>query len=348
MSVFKRVAILAALAALTIVLTGCERTITSVTENVEPQNCFTCHSDQNTILVDAEQQWENSRHSTGSTLNENDSTCKGCHTSEGFIARAEGTTAPATIENPTAIHCFTCHAPHTNSDFRLRWTTPPALANAVTHDLGSANLCVACHQARRNVATYITARTAMTNRFGPHHSNQADVLIGTNGYEYPSYTYERTTHQVITSAANDKDGCLECHYKATSQYVVGGHTFNMVGEVHAEEVLNVGACAPCHGEVDDFNEGIAGYAFQDRVDSLVTDLRTRLVAAGLVDATTGLPKSVTTSADSAGAVWNYLMIEEDRSKGIHNPKYALGLLQSSINYISGPGPQVAHWSDRRR
>ena len=31
---------------------------------------------------------ENSRHSTGSTLNENDSTCKGCHTSEGFIARA--------------------------------------------------------------------------------------------------------------------------------------------------------------------------------------------------------------------------------------------------------------------
>jgi hypothetical protein len=120
MAVFRRISILAALATLAIGLIGCERKITRVELVQEPQNCFTCHSDENTRLVDAEQQWNNSRHASGSTLNENDSSCKGCHTSEGFIARATGVTPPDVIENPTAIHCFTCHAPHTNGDFRLR------------------------------------------------------------------------------------------------------------------------------------------------------------------------------------------------------------------------------------
>uniref|UniRef100_A0A832MMB6 Cytochrome c domain-containing protein n=1 Tax=Eiseniibacteriota bacterium TaxID=2212470 RepID=A0A832MMB6_UNCEI len=333
--------LVAVVAVAAIGLTGCERKITRVEVVQEPQSCFNCHSDQNTQLVDAEQQWENSRHSTGSTLNENDSTCKGCHTSEGFIARATGVTAPSTIENPTAIHCFTCHAPHTSGDFRLRWTTVPALANAVSFDLGSGNICAACHQARRNVATYITDPITMSTRFGPHHSNQADMLIGTNGYEYAGYTYNRTSHREATTASG-KDGCLECHFKATSQYVVGGHSFNMRAEVHGEEVLNVGACEPCHGPQDDFADIGPGYSYRDSIEILAADLRARLVAANLLDATTGLPRAVRTSRDSAGAVWNYLMVEEDRSVGMHNPAYAKDLLRSSILFLTPPPPLAAH------
>lgn len=340
MAVFRWMLVLAAMTALTIALTGCTRKITRVEVVQEPQSCFNCHSDANTILVDAEQQWENSRHSTGSTLNENDSSCKGCHTSEGFIARATGTTAPDTIENPTAIHCFTCHAPHTNGDFALRWTTTPLLANGASFNLNSGNLCAACHQGRRNVGTYVTTRTTMTSRFGPHHSNQADMLIGTNGYEFAGYTYERTTHREATTAAG-KDGCLECHYKATSQYVVGGHSFNMRAEVHGNEVLNIAACTPCHGENDDYADIGPGYSVRDSVETLAADLRARLVAAGLLDGTTGLPKAVSTSKDSAGAVWNYMSVEEDRSVGMHNPAYAMDLLRSSIQYIQGSAtPQM--------
>jgi hypothetical protein len=336
--VLRRISILAACVALAIGVTGCERTITRVEVVQEPQSCFTCHSDQNTILVDAEQQWENSRHSTGSTLNENDSSCKNCHTSEGFIAIAEGTTAPATIENPTAIHCFTCHAPHTTGDFRLRITTPRTLQSGVSFQLNSGNICAQCHQARRNVAVYITNPITMSSRFGPHHSNQADLLLGTNGYEYTGYAYNRTSHREATTA-DGRDGCLECHYKATSQYVVGGHSFNMRGEVHGEEVLNVGACAPCHGSIDDFAEIGPGYSMRDSVEAYTADLKARLVAAGLVDAATGLPRAVSTSRDSAGAVWNYMFVEEDRSVGMHNPLYALDLLKSSIQYMSRPTPQ---------
>lgn len=348
MAVFRRSMFLAALAALTFVLMGCTRKITRVEVVQEPQSCFNCHSDQNTILVDAEQQWNNSRHATGSTLNENDSSCKGCHTSEGFIARATGAPAPDTIENPTAIHCFTCHAPHTNGDFTLRWTTTPLLANGASFNLNSGNLCAACHQARRNVGTYITTRTNLTSRFGPHYSNQADMLIGTNGYEFTGYTYDRTTHREATTAAG-KDGCLECHYKATSQYIVGGHSFSMRADLNGSEVLNVAACEPCHGSVDDYAEIGPGYSVRDSVETLAADLKARLVAAGLLDATTGLPKAVSTSKDSAGAVWNYMSVEEDRSVGMHNPAYTMGLLRSSILYLQGStGPLAAHTRMSRR
>ena len=334
MQVTRPIWILAALAALTIALTGCSRTITQVETTQEPQSCFTCHSDSNTVLVDAEQQWNYSRHASGSTLNENDSSCKGCHTSEGFIARATGVTPPATIENPTAIHCFTCHAPHTNGDFRLRWTTPATLMDGTTFDLGSGNICVACHQSRRDVGAYVVGRPSLTNRWGPHHGPQGDMLLGSNGYEYAGYTYERSTHREAT-----EDGCLDCHFKATSQYVVGGHSFNMEGTTsRGEEVLNTAACEPCHGPINDFSDVGPGYSVQDSVDVLKEDLKTRLVAAGLLDLSTGLPNTVKTSADSAGAVWNYLLAEEDRSHGVHNPMYIIGLLKSSIQYIETPPP----------
>ncbi len=34
-----------------------------------------------------------------------------------------------------------------------------------------------------------------------------------------------------------------------------------------------------------------------------------------------------------GAVWNYKFIEEDRSLGIHNTKYAVQLLMDTIGYF---------------
>ncbi|MEJ2722717.1 MAG: hypothetical protein P8181_16505, partial [bacterium] len=43
--------------------------------------------------------------------------------------------------------------------------------------------------------------------------------------------------------------------------------------------------------------------------------------------------------DSAGAVWNYLIVHEDRSEGIHNPKYIKSLLQSSIDFMTAGGAQ---------
>jgi len=337
MVTLKRLMTFAGIAVLGLALAACSREITNVEQVVAgPQACFECHGDTSTALVRATLQWENSRHASGRTLNENDGSCKGCHTSEGFVARATGTTAPDVIADATPIHCFTCHAPHTNGDFRLRWTKIATLQNGTTYNLNSGNLCVACHQSRRNIKTYIAAaptRTKLSERFGPHHGPQGDMLIGSNGYEYAGYTYSRTEHRAATTA-NGKDGCLECHFRVTDRLVVGGHSFNMEADEDGQTILNTGACTPCHGEIKDFND-VDGV--QDEVDGLLTDLEARLTTAGLM--ADGAATEDSTSADSAGAVWNLLIAKEDRSHGVHNAQYILGLLESSIQYISGTRPQ---------
>jgi hypothetical protein len=48
--------------------------------------------------------------------------------------------------------------------------------------------------------------------------------------------------------------------------------------------------------------------------------------------------SGTRTSDEAGAIWNWLLIEEDRSWGVHSPSYMQGLLQSSIDFLNLPAP----------
>lgn len=313
-------------------LFACDRTVTTVEETVQPATCFNCHSDQNTEIVAAQQQYEFSVHASGTHVSEPNDPCSGCHTSEGFVQRIETGTIPTSVDNPTAINCFTCHAPHTNGDLRRRVQHPMPLANGVAFDLHEANICSACHQARRNVDTYVTTpsgRVTLTNRWGPHHGPQSDMLIGTNGYEYATFTYEQTNHKTATT-----DACLDCHFKETENLRVGGHSFNMAFDDGGEELLNTAACTTCHGANSDFD--VNGQ--QTQTEALAAQLKGLLVTAGLLNNATGLPLSVATSSDSAGAVWNYLMMEEDRSKGVHNRKYIQGLLQSAIDFMTGALP----------
>jgi hypothetical protein len=316
-----------------VALFGCERTVTTVEETVEPASCFNCHSDENTAVVAAEQQYAFSVHASGTHVTEPNDPCSGCHTSEGFVSRIETGIIPTGLTNPTAIHCFTCHAPHTRGDLSLRLAQPYALANGVSFDYHSGNACTACHQSRRDVTAYVkpaSGRVNLNNRWGPHHGPQTDMLTGTNGYEYPGFTYEQTNHKLAT-----EDGCLDCHMKVTENLRVGGHSFNMAFDDGEEELINTGACATCHGDLDDFDYQGA----QTEIDSLVANLRAVLVSAGLVSASTGLPlTNANVASDSAGAVWNYMLAIEDRSRGIHNRKYIRGLLTSATQYMQGTLP----------
>lgn len=313
-------------------LLACERTVTTTEQTVEPATCFNCHGDQNTAVVAAEQQYAFSVHASGTHVTEPNDPCSGCHTSEGFISRIETGVIPTGLTNPTAIHCFTCHAPHTNGDLSRRLEDPYPLANGVTFDHHDGNMCTACHQSRRNVDTYVTTasgRVNLSSRWGPHHGPQTDMLTGTNGYEYPGFTYEQTNHKLAT-----EDGCLDCHMKVTENLRVGGHSFNMTFDDGTEELVNTGACFACHGDMDDFDyQGV-----QTEIDTLVANLRGALVTAGLVSASTGLPRTAITSSDSAGAVWNYMLAIEDRSRGVHNRRYIRGLLTSGLQYMQGTLP----------
>jgi hypothetical protein len=320
--------IVVALAAV-LALAGCTREITTVQQIVpSASNCFDCHSDQDTYIIAAGFAWENSWHASGRVVARSASAgCAGCHSTEGLIAVAAGE-SPVGVDDPTVIHCFGCHAPHSSSDFGLRITEPVALQDGSSYDLGAGNLCSQCHQARRNVNTYVKDENELSTHWGPHYSPQSDMLLGTNGYEYAGYDFgDMDFHRTL-----NEDGCVDCHFRFSNTYAVGGHSFNMrVEDDEGEEILNMKACTGCHAGLNDYNYNMV----QTEVDSMMTLLGGLLETAGMVDGTGHPVGGFMASADSAGALWNFLVAEEDRSRGVHNSDYIKGLLDSGIKFLNG-------------
>ena len=209
------------------------------------------------------------------------------------------------------------------------------LENGGTFDYGEANLCAHCHHARRPSPPFSTADslTITSSRWGPHHSMQADVFAGINAYVLPGQTYDNTSPH-----NNAPNGCVTCHMAPPFGNEAGGHTWRMGYVFHDVPEDFVTGCniEPCHGgDLDDFSyQGL-----QDTVASRIESLRLLLVGAGYINAETDLVNAsssspLTISMDDAGAIFNYLLIGHDRSQGVHNPDYALDVLDASIAFMS--------------
>jgi hypothetical protein len=318
---------------------GCERKVTNeiIYQNnglAGSEACMECHGDSDLKLAAAQAQWERSTHAEAATAvlnaNADEGACERCHTAEGFLAYITG--EPFDSSHYSSIGCFTCHAPHTTGNLSVRVTSPVTLGNGVLFDQGAANVCATCHQSRRNVTTYVADSVRITNRFGPHHSNQSDMLAGTGGYEYTGFSYENSAHSNVAP-----DGCVDCHMSPSIGLALGGHTFKIAGDVEGEETDNVVGCnaATCHdGAVSDFTyEGV-----QEEIVALVDTLGGLLYDAGLVDSTFTPQTVIVKSKDTTGAVYNFMFVKEDRSEGLHNTDYTVGLLTSSINFMRFHSP----------
>jgi hypothetical protein len=363
---FPRIIALIALLGVLLLIASCERKIVTESEQTD-LSCFTCHSDEDdtgSALILAERQWENSLHAHSETVERNRNyesyyaPCERCHTSEGFIALVSDVSI--TGEHFNNINCFTCHAPHTNGSLALRVQNAVTLENNATFDRDGANTCATCHHGRENVNELITADVTLAERWGPHHSTQSDLLIGENAYRFEGFQYVNSVGHPNSAT----EGCLDCHMKGADGYkqTLGGHSFAM----ESDEGLNTGGCnqPQCHdgavtmfdftlSEVDYDGDGdVEG--IQSEVEGLLDDLQNLLETAGLMAYNADnefLPiEDFETNADSAGAVFNYLYVYNDGSRGIHNPKFAIGLLQSSIDYLSNGsagGPTLARAADMR-
>ncbi len=337
-----------------VVFSGCERKVINevkTTSSVGFLDCFECHDGVNelgTEVILATRQWENSAHGSGENMRSSGS-CAGCHTNEGFIARVND--EDLTADHFTSVGCFTCHDPHTTGNFQLRTTGAAELENGAVYNRGVSNLCAQCHRGRRDVETYVYDSVELSNHFGPHHSNQSDMLLGENAYEYDGYDYDVDSWHTTGVA----EGCVKCHFRVSVDYRMGGHTFWM----ESEEEENTDACngTGCHAtytEIVDFDR-ITPYDFDDdgdgtegvqtEIDDLLEELETILIGAGLLEwvaedgvwePTDGLKVP---NADTAGAVFNWSFVHEDKSHGIHNTRYAVAVLKSSINYMETGDPE---------
>ncbi|UCF79239.1 MAG: hypothetical protein JSW03_03000 [Candidatus Eiseniibacteriota bacterium] len=293
--------------------------------------CFACHF-ENSELLAIEAQWAASVHATGGNFERNGSSCAGCHTHEGFLAQlATGSSGSPT--NPSPIHCFTCHEPHTSGDFHLRTQAPVTLTTGGVFDMGHGNLCANCHQSRQHSPLVAAApeSTSVSGRWGPHHGPQSNMLSGNGGYEFSGYTYGDSPHTRVVS-----NGCPSCHMADPYGAQAGGHTMSMEYEYHEEETPNVAGCntQDCHrGAVEDFNYNFA----QVEVEALMEDLFTALQQRGVIDSEGSVVSGKYPEAE-AGAYFNYKFIEEDRSHGIHNTQYTKALLYSSLAELGVPAP----------
>ncbi|MFC1847633.1 hypothetical protein ACFLW5_02335 [Chloroflexota bacterium] len=311
-------------ALLGIVLAGCTGDAGGA---VAGGDCTACHNDT-TELTARQIQWASSAKATGGNFERNGTACAFCHTNEGFLTGSADTQEVAAApDNPSPIQCRTCHEIHTTytaADWALRTTAPVTiLTTGDTYDKGESNLCANCHQPR------VTAPPPQmgggdveitSTRYGPHHGPQSAMILGTGGYG--DYTGSKVHYDYTT------DACVECHMATAYGAQAGGHTFGVGYEYHEALRPNLAACESCHSGIEDFDRNGA----QTEVQALFDEAEALLVANGLMKAGGSvIPQTV--SEAQAGAVYNWKMVQEDRSIGTHNPAYAKFLLQTAIDAL---------------
>ena len=314
-------------------------------------NCAACHASGSNHIKP--QEWANSRHAIA--VREESADCAGCHSGIGFIDRITGA---ATIRtNYAAITCATCHDPHdaTNphqlrgqGSVTLMDTSRPGGATVITNG-GMGTLCMNCHMSRRDAVTYVNGPS--NNRFGPHHGPQTDMLMGVNAITYGK-SIPSSGHGTVVS-----NTCVTCHMQTVAStnsafLQAGGHTFNVSAEVGTTNITSVdlvGACQSCHGaSVTSLDFARQDYDGNGVIEGVQTEVKGLIRQLSMLLPPLGQPKltladvssAITTNYTAAQkmAVYNLLFVLEDKSYGIHNTAYTVGLLKASLADLGGTTP----------
>ena len=308
------------------------------------ETCKVCHNDETTVLVSKIDQFEEGKHS-GGTYYDRNGECAACHNNEGFLARQTYTDEYAEAKTFTgaasAISCYTCHNIHQAydaDDWGLTYATQvtstffgqtsPGYDPVEFNDFGSANICVQCHQARDRgdiPAFDATAEYTITSsHWGPHYGIQGNVIHSSGGVPIVgSATYPTFGNGHAQGVATVS--CTDCHMYE------GNHNLE----------VNYESCAGCHNSADEA---------EDAVDALQAQVHTDMLALGKLLAAAGVmtpnlnsaetdtlgysPKrDAVATADQAKAVYNYMVVYQDHSKGVHNKKYIQALLTNSTEAV---------------
>jgi PKD repeat protein len=329
---------------------GCDDLTTEINNNTFfdttlGQDCLRCHSDDDNAIKQPKGQWSNSQHASAElieahvVLNTKDRLTNQCgpqcHTSEGFIAFTEnGSTAAQ--PTPSVIDCFTCHMPHTGAygswqlDTLRGFVSPAVLSGNFDYDMGKSNMCITCHQAAK--LPTIAAGTFLLDldslgADGPHSSTQAHMLVGKGGFRFGTANIVNSHASVSTLG-----GCLKCHYGVGVGYAFGEHTFKLEDELSNEPYLVNCNITGCHLGAP--LTGLFAAPIQDTIRQFTDSLAGLLVAAHILTGTDGDSTEYfidsTVGADAARILFNYLMVKQDGSGGVHNAEYARALLLESV------------------
>jgi hypothetical protein len=316
--------------------------------------CAVCHDGTGEYVRFA--QWENSGHplantSAGGSVTTNAS-CLPCHTAEGFVeltVRGNGT-IDGKYPDRNAVTCSACHDSHDPArPAQLRTVSAVTLPNQSVYDREMGNICANCHNSRIASADDAVDLVKGSSR-GAHHGPQADVFLGTSAYTWDSpYPAGQGTHYGLIA-----DGCVPCHTAKAAEpsATVGDHTFQ-INNAQTGVSTAPAACGGCH----------AGLTTTDRVPLSPQDYDGNGVAEGIQSETRGILENLKAellarlpgvswdeeeerlsisnadwqnlNLDQRAALYNFNLISEDKSEGIHNTDYSLAVLQRSYFHLTG-------------
>ncbi len=317
--------------------------VMSITLDV--QNCAYCHDEGTHHVFPA--QWRASDHALfAKSGGETRASCAQCHDGAGFVDYIKAGKQPPTSDyaEVTKITCAVCHDPHSvENPHQLRTMTATLSNGYEITGAGNGAICMNCHKARRDAVEYTNDYLDnLSSHYGPHHGPQGDLLVGKNAITF-GQNIESSPHLAATT-----DACVRCHmYPASSDengnvILVGSHSFNM----SHDGVDNVAACTDCHGDFGpDFSDklcyingtadldgdGVAN-GLQIEIEGLLEQLHNLLPQDE--DGNVSITDSSVTLAE-AQAAYNYFMVEDDGSMGVHNPRYIFGILKASIEALGG-------------
>jgi hypothetical protein len=281
-------------------------------------------------------QWVESDHSNILLSPAQRDGCVLCHDGGAF---SEGITEIASVERDffVSIDCRACHAGE-GAALMESGTVDIPTADGVQGGTGAQ--CMACHNERY--------APIFENLRAPHNSSQAGLFTASGGAQVGGFDYGSTAPH-----RNVENSCVGCHMTQTEEGFAS-HSFR-VDDVQA-------ACGQCHQNLTDANlEAQNDYdgdgetkGFQDEVDGLIAlveeavsealDGATFSSGQGAIQFVDANEEPVTDVPEEVyNAAFNVMLLRNDGSQGIHNPIYAVQLLQQSYREVTGedvPGATI--------
>jgi len=319
--------------------------------------CMVCH-DAGTAYAAKVDQFNESAHSHG-TYFSRQGDCSGCHSTEGFLARMDFTSVDEMFDlaltDQSAIGCKTCHNVHLaydETDWSLTFTDQvtetilgtmsPLVASSSFEDKGSNNMCLQCHQSRdpENVPSITsTDDVGISHFWGPHHGVQGSIsqsqggvhIVGTS---YPTGPFNPSTgfdHTCINchmnngdhSLAVDESACIQCHSDIEDKLADIQDEVETKLDILGKTLAGLGALTP-----DTESEWVWDDGLGEHIEIIDT------VGYHAAGSGYGGYSPLDVPADHARAVFNYLIVAEDQSLGVHNPDYINALLDNTITSLA--------------
>ena len=130
-------------------------------------------------------------------------------------------------------------------------------------------------------------------------------------------------------------GCVTCHMASLpDNTVAGGHSFAINYESGSSVMVNSKGCA-CHNWNDQTATTTAD-SYQAEFYSSLSELGDLLVARGWLNAAktqVTINAAAPTTPEARGVVFNYLMLLQDKSGGVHNPRFAESVIAAAKTYL---------------